>query len=123
MENWKKGDIAICVNDGLLPTSNPNRNQPPLRKNMEYIIHGVYTCECGSTRLDVGISNKNGTFCRCGALSSPKIGIWWCSSERFVKKQTKSEENNNEEELEIAIQEAIEMEDYERAVELTKQLK
>lgn len=110
----EKGDIAICVNIKDVHPSTKG-SLPSLRLNAEYIVQNIKTCECGQITLDVGLSDDNsGVKCKCGAKSSPKSGIWWCASERFVKKQTKS--------IEEQIEEAIEIENYELANELQKQL-
>jgi len=47
----KKGDRVICINasnsgDGL---------SAPLKKGREYIIYGVYNCDCGLVKFDVGL--------------------------------------------------------------------
>jgi|SRR6478736_582702 len=112
MTNWKKGDIAICVNNGTLPGQDPEDKLqlPALRKNAEYLVNAVRVCECGSVSLDVGLSASIGTNCRCGGISSPVSGVHWCSSYRFVKRNEKS--------IEEQIEEAIENEDYELAQKL-----
>ena len=110
--NWKAGDIAICVDiDKRAPTNNA---PPPLRLKAEYIVNKVRVCECGDTILDVGLVTPNGlgTSCPCGAKSSPKTGIWWCSSNRFVKKQTLKTTKYS------TIEEAIENEDYLEAAKM-----
>ena len=93
MEKWNIGDIAICVKTGDIG-GDPDHNNPPLRKNSEYIVGKIHTCECGEQSFDVGLSTSigKGTYCSCGAMMSPKTGIWWCSAKRFVKKQTKEEQ-------------------------------
>jgi len=113
--NWSKGDIAICVDNsdvfglgGILPN---------LRKNVEYIVNGVRTCECGSTALDIGLLKDKETImkCNCG-ISTSGSEIRWCSSERFVKRKTNTE---LEEELEAALLD----EDYEKAANIKSLIK
>lgn len=112
---WKKGDIAICIKTGNL-TNKPGNN-PLLRLNAEYIIQNVKICECGDIDLDIGLSSNDprGILCQCGALTSPKTGIWWCSSARFVKKRTKSEIN-------AELNEAVQTENFELAHTLQEEL-
>ncbi len=116
--NWKKGDIAICVEVGNLGYM--SGNPPPLRLNAEYLVSQVHVYECGSVYLDVGmcLPNEEGTHCLCGAVTSPKTGIWWCNASRFVKKQTEKSKAELEEEL----QTALKHENYELASKLTKKL-
>lgn len=115
--DWKPGDIAICVKVGTLP-GQQSGNGPALRLNAEYIVNAIKVCECGDIELDVGLpldSNSKGIQCICGARSSSKTRIWWCSSIRFVKKQTK-------EEVEKQLEEAVAQENYELAQELADKL-
>ena len=91
--NWEKGDIAICVNSGDLNTR--RGLNPPLRKNKEYVVDYVFNCECGATALDVGLLNNTTTLyieCNCGRKAKFSNQAWMCSSERFVKKEIKSVE-------------------------------
>jgi hypothetical protein len=119
MENWKSGDVAICVRVDHLYGG--NGQVPPLRLNAEYMVQAVKTCECGNVALDIGLplipdkkdKRIRGVLCRCGATSSPSSGIWWCGAERFVKKQTRS--------IEEQIEEAVSQENYELADNLQKQ--
>jgi hypothetical protein len=116
--NWKKGDTAICVRVGALPGQAPG-NSPALRLNAEYNVNAVEVCGCGDIALDVGLplgDDSKGTNCTCGARTSPKTGIWWCSSTRFVRKQSK-------EEVEKQLEEAVAQENYELAQELSEKLK
>jgi len=117
--NWKPGDIAVCIKTGYLSYQNPDkgRDLPPLRLKAEYLVNSVRVCECGSVTLDVGLLNDSGRGmqCKCGATSSPHSGIHWCASERFVRKgieETKS--------VEEKIKEALSVENYELADELQK---
>lgn len=93
MEEWKPGDVAICINTssnlGHVTVGNP----PPLRKNSEYLVNNIYACECGVVSLDVGISTNKGTTCSCGGKTSPTSGIWWCNAKRFVKKKVEHKED------------------------------
>lgn len=94
MENWKKGDIAICIKVGVRDHDNPITTcDPPLRFHSEYIVHDVDICRCGAVSLDIGLPLPNddrdsGVVCDCGACSSPITNIWWCDAKRFVKKQS-----------------------------------
>jgi hypothetical protein len=118
MDNWKPGDIGICIKAGKLPhQSQTSKYTPPVRLHAEYNVNSVYTCGCGDVLLDIGLGlpNDKGVNCGCGAVTSPKTGIWWIASERLVKKQTKSE-------IESQIEEAVADENYELAQELTKKL-
>ena len=116
--NWKPGDIGICVYTGKLPHQTDTKNLPPLRLKAEYLIQNVSTCGCGAVMLDVGfgLPTSKGVNCGCGATTSPATGIRWVSAERLVKKQTKSE-------IESQIEEAVADENYELAQELTNKLK
>jgi hypothetical protein len=111
--NWKKGDIAICVN---ADSFNSNLVAPPLRLNAEYIVNSVSTCKCGRVSLDVGLISKGTTGrsrCLCGETT--KTGdIHICYAGRFIKKDPRS--------LEERIAEAVEKEEYELAHELKQQL-
>jgi len=111
--NWNISDIAICVITGNLYGSTNNNNPPPLRKNAEYVVQNIYQCpKCKETSLDVGLVStyKNGTFCCSERI--PCHDIHWCSSARFVKKDTKN--------IEEQISQAIKEENYELAEILTK---
>jgi hypothetical protein len=112
--NWKPGDIAVCVKVGSI--MHKGGNFPPLRLKAEYMVQNVKTCECGSISLDVGLYSEGGVSCSCDAKSSPHSGIWWCNAIRFVKKQTNKE-------VEEQIEEAVANENYELAQELTNKLK
>lgn len=117
--NWKPGDIAICVNTGRLDTNSDKGVLPSLRLKAEYIVNKVHLCECGSVSLDVGLGlgiSSKGVECNCGALSSPKTGIWWCNAIRFVKKKTR-------EAIKEEMDEAIADENYELAQQLDDQLR
>jgi hypothetical protein len=115
--NWKPGDIGICVNTGLLPHQTNSTNLPPLRLKAEYLVQNVSTCGCGSVMLDVGfgLTGDKGVNCGCGARTSPATGIRWISAQRLVKKQTNQE-------VEEQIEQAVLAEDYELAQELTDKL-
>ena len=114
--NWKKGDIAICVRVDRLSGQTLSSLLPPLRLNSEYIVQGIKICECGAVALDVGLGGNNGTECSvCKAISSPNSGIRWVSSKRFVKKRTKQEVNSE-------LNEAVKEENFELASELQKEL-
>ena len=116
--NWKPGDIAICVKVGGPDTTS---DYPNLRLNYEYVVNKVAVCgECGAIALDVGLSlsaksveKGHGVKCNCGAMHSPRTGIHWANSIRFVKKDTRS--------VEEQIEEAIKNEDYELAAKLEEQ--
>ena len=108
--NWKKGDIAICINTEKLDASQLGR-LPALRLRAEYLVSAVHKCECGMVSLDVGmplVKGSGGVSCVCGAKSSPNTGVHWCGAKRFVKRKP----------LEEQIAEAVENEDYELAEEL-----
>jgi len=115
--NWKPGDIGICINTGKLPHQKNGTNLPPLRLKAEYLVQNVSNCGCGLIVLDVGfgLTDGKGVNCSCGATTSPATGIRWIAAERLVKKQTKSE-------IESQIEEAVANENYELAPELTKKL-
>jgi hypothetical protein len=115
MDEWKKGDVGICINAGEI---GPGKGlSPPLRLKAEYIIQDVFLCRCGELALDVGLSSplhSNGTFCDC-RIVLPYSDVHWCAAVRFVKKKSK-------EETEEAIAEAVANEDYELADTLRKGL-
>lgn len=115
--NWKPGDKALCVKVG---GPHADSDYPPLRLNYEYVVNKVSVCECGRVSLDVGLSLTDkaielgyGVKCDCGAMHSPKTGIHWCASFRFVKKDDRT--------IEEQIEEAVEHEDYELAQQLREQ--
>jgi hypothetical protein len=87
-ENWKKGDIALCIETGRISFGS-DKEQPPLIKNREYIVFDVDICSCGEVSLDVGIGHNftGGPFCMCGR-GTANDGIWWCAARRFVKSRT-----------------------------------
>jgi hypothetical protein len=116
-DNWKPGDIAICINAGRLADNTIKGMLPPLRLNSQYVVQAVKTCECGCVSLDVGLYNELqcGTKCICGAVSSPGTHIHWANAIRFVKKKTR-------EEIQEEIDEAVSEEKYELAETLRQQL-
>ena len=90
MSNWKIGDKALCVNNGLLPyqTADVVGKLPALRLNAKYIVNDIHTCQCGSISLDVGLvqTSNGGIRCSCGTVSDP-CDVHWCNATRFVKPQ------------------------------------
>lgn len=118
MENWKPGDVAICINAGRLYDGQIKGKIPPLRLGSQYIVQTVKTCECGSVSLDVGLVNDtvHGTRCGCGAVSTPNTGIHWAHADRFIKKKTREE---IQEEINMAVSE----EDFELAHKLDEELR
>jgi hypothetical protein len=117
MENWQKGDVAICVNTTGSFSNGPGA-LPALRLHSEYIVNDVFVCRCGCVSLDVGLAapvKSTGTWCNC-RTSLPYPDVHWCHSARFIKKKTK-------EDLRVAIEKAIDNEDYELVIELKSQLK
>jgi len=115
--NWKPGDIAICINAGRLFDNSVKGILPPLRLNSQYMVQAIKVCECGCVSLDVGLANTGqlGTRCGCGAVSTPGTGIHWANAERFIKKKTR-------EEIQEEIDEAIHEENYELAETLRQKL-
>jgi len=115
--NWEAGDIAICKIVGNIPGCNQAGDPPPLRLNVEYVVHIARQCECGTWSLDVGLSSKGtaGTRCICGAVARPGTGIHWANASRFVKKKTR-------EAIQEEIDEAIHDENYELAEQLRQKL-
>jgi hypothetical protein len=115
--NWKPGDIGICVNAGRLDDNSIKGILPPLRLNAQYVVQAIKVCECGCISLDVGLVNTGqlGTRCGCGAVSSPNTGIHWANATRFTKKKTR-------EEIQEEMDEAISDENYELAETLRQQL-
>ena len=120
--DWKIGDVAICVKVGNLDGDSKKGSPPPLRLNSEYIIHNVYQCpKCREVALDVGISSEAigrqgylGTHCSKNCTEHiPCKEVHWCSAMRFVKRKTLQEQ----------IEQAVENEDYELAVELRDKLR
>lgn len=114
--NWKSGDIAVCVNASHIGHDQSKGNYyPPLKLNAEYIVQNIYECiKCKRLSFDVGLTARNpkGIICVC---NSPLLnnGTHWCQSERFVKKDLRTQEEQ--------ISEAIEKEDYELAEQLKNQ--
>jgi hypothetical protein len=111
--NWKKGDIAICIQQG---GQNPYGNYPAVIKGKEYIVNDIYKCKCGEVSLDVGIYNPSGlpTKCGCTSYNHHDVSVHWACASRFIKKDPRS--------LEERIAEAVEKEEYELAHELKQQL-
>jgi hypothetical protein len=106
MENWKKGDVAVCINTTEVFSIGPGA-LPALRLNSEYIVNDVFTCRCGVVSLDVGLAAQakgNGTWCSC-RISLPYPDVHWCHSDRFVKKMSL-------EEAQTAYEVAFQNEDY-----------
>ena len=109
--NWKVGDIAICIKVGSLEgmTGNP----PPLRLKGEYIVQNTYQCpKCRKVSLDVGLGSNGLLGTRCCSERIPIKEIHWCQSERFVKKDLRTKEEQ--------IADAIAKEDYELAETIKK---
>lgn len=107
--NLKVGDIAVCVNVSYVGHKQAGDVYPPLRLNAEYVVQNIYECvKCKRISFDVGLNamNPRGIVCVC---NTPLLnnGIYWCYSERFVKKNLRTKEEQ--------ISEAIEKEDYELA--------
>ena len=115
--NWQVGDVAICVNTGMIPGNKDSQGLPPLRLKCEYVVGAVRQCECGSIALDVGLytPKDGGTTCSCGAIGRPGMHIHWASATRFVKKRTRAE-------VEAEIEEAIDCEEYKYAQVLQDEL-
>jgi hypothetical protein len=116
MDNWKVGDIAICINNVNLDTHIEGYEGPRLRLNAEYIVQGVYQCKCARLALDIGLnlSEDEVIICFCGRQVPTKSEIRWCDARRFVKKDTRT--------LEEQLEEALENEDYERVSIIQKQI-
>ncbi len=113
MATWKKGDKALCINNGDI-TPNDGKN-PPLRLNVEYIVQDVCTCSCGCLVLDVGLGGTSmRTMCSCGN-KYPDPEVHWADANRFVKRRPESE-------VREAIEKALDEENYELATELQKEL-
>lgn len=106
----KIGDVVICIRVGSLP--NQEAVPPPLKLKAEYIVQGIKICACGRKMFDVGIAAIfEISVCTCG-VEFHNESIYWCASERFVKRDTRS--------IAERITEAIETENYELAKELTE---
>lgn len=117
MENWQKGDVAICINTTESFSDGPGA-LPSLRLHSEYIVNDVFVCRCGCISLDVGLASKTnntGTWCAC-RISLPYSDVHWCHSARFTKKKTK-------EEIQSEVEKAVSNEDFELAAKLRDQLK
>lgn len=96
MENWYKGDIAICIKDGPLDQYNQNQieriKKYPLtvRLNAEYIVHNIYKCpKCENFCLDIGMANHDSSVACCGE-NIPFKEIRWFAAERFKKKEVET---------------------------------
>lgn len=111
--NWKVGDIGVCVNVSYVGHKHGvGEGYPPLRLNAEYVVQNICECiKCKRISFDVGLNamTPRGIVCVC---NTPLLnnGIYWCASERFVKKDLRTTEEQ--------IAEAIEKEDYELAEQL-----
>lgn len=111
MTNWKKGDIAICIDNSSM--GHTKGRTPPLRKNAEYIVAGINICACGQVSLDVGISASENMRLGCHTCDRVTLNepIWFCDEKRFVKKQSLEEQKA----------EALKQENYELLAELHKE--
>lgn len=94
--NWKSGDVAICKKVYYIghKLGTINDQYPPLQYNSEYPVQDVYVCiKCKRVSLDVGfnVNHARGVICICDHLL-PNNGAYWCASERFVKKEFRTEE-------------------------------
>lgn len=98
--DWKKGDIAICIENGALDKSDSKYNADyyinnplAIRLDAEYIVHSVYTCpRCNNSVLDIGIANYGvNIMCDCGE-NIPCKEIRWFNEKRFKKKIKKKSE-------------------------------
>lgn len=123
MEDWKPGDIAICINNGTLPNTGEGII-PALRLNSQYVVNKVRICECGCITLDVGIASPNpnkGVTCACGAISAP-TGIHWAISKRFVKPKTDEAKSEAEKSVEKQLEAAVEAGDQDQVDRLLDNL-
>ena len=116
MTNWKKGDKALCINNGNLPGTPSKGTLPPLRLNVEYVVHAVNVCECGGISLDVGLASGSTGQTKCGCSRFiGDAGIHWANARRFVKKRPKGE-------LYKELHDAVQDENFELAAELQKEI-
>jgi hypothetical protein len=118
--NWKAGDIAICIRTDNYSKANDKGQPPPLRLNAEYVVQSVYECTCGNVLLDVGLLIRDGVRCiSCGNCqkTTPDSDIHWAGSRRFIKKEFDTKF------LEERLEYALEVEDYKMAADIQKRIK
>jgi protein-arginine kinase activator protein McsA len=101
MKRFKIGDKVIALNNP------PDNNCQPRVKGNTYIVEAIMYCSgCGEQQINIGSSSsKNNMKCTCGEVVLNK-GLKWTHSYLFTKIN----------DLDIAIEEAVENEDYEMAV-------
>ena len=117
----KVGDTIICINAGMVPGA--IHTPPPLKLNGEYILQAINVCACGTTTYDIGIAHpiKGVLYCNGCSRETSNEPIWWCATERFVKKQSGKNTESETKSKEERIKEAVATENYELASELNKQ--
>jgi hypothetical protein len=95
------------IGDKVVALTNPKSEfgQPRIKGNT-YVVNAIMYCSgCGEQEINIGSSNpKNTTKCTCGELMLSK-GLKWTHSHLFTKIN----------DLDSAIEEAVENEDYEMA--------
>jgi hypothetical protein len=110
---WKIGEIVV----GALTVK--SEQAPPVKEGYRYVVANVHTCPgCKGTSLDVGFPNEQTqhTLCICGEII-PLKGVHWAATRLFRKPRVERAR------LEAELKEALEVEDYERAMEIDKLLR
>jgi UvrB/UvrC motif-containing protein len=105
----KIGDIVICINP--VPVNN---KKLPIYLNKEYKVFDINKCPCGCIKYNLGFGTgaSNAYKCTLCNRTTTNESIWWLRASRFIKKDTRT--------LEEQLEEAISTENYELAAKLTK---
>jgi len=117
----KKGDTVICIDDRDWNTSLTNIR---LEYNKKYEVLGIIK-HCHGYALDINARNSSGryTSCSCGN-DIPGSGIHWAKLARFkiatAEEASESREDENEDDIDDKIANAILEENYELAGELNE---
>jgi hypothetical protein len=104
MKRFKIGEPVIAL------TNPPDATHQPRVKGQQYIVQAIdYCAKCGSQSINIGYKAiLCNSICPCGHRQ-PNGGLRFSDSKHFSRPQ----------ELELEIENAIEVEDYELAHELT----
>jgi hypothetical protein len=105
-KRFKIGDKVVAL------TSNRDEKSQPRVKGKIYNVHAIRYCPgCGMQKINLGLpipaGTSNMTVCTC-SKKSPSEGLYWTLSKFFAKVD----------DLDSALESALENEDYELAVML-----
>jgi hypothetical protein len=101
----------IIEGEEVIALSNSVENEQLRVKGNLYVVNAIGYCSgCGEQIINIsGESKIKEGKCTCGNIQ-PSKGLWWTKSRHFVK----SEESS----IKKALEEALELEDYELAITL-----